>query len=45
MRKLANKIALFLPSLRGGGAEHLMVNLTKRVLPQTLLVSLKINPG
>ncbi len=40
MRKLANKIALFLPSLRGGGAERVMVNLARGFFDQGIDVDL-----
>ena len=40
MRKLANKIALFLPSLRGGGAERVMVNLARGFYDQGINVDL-----
>ena len=40
VRKLANKIALFLPSLRGGGAERVMVNLARGFYDQGINVDL-----
>jgi glycosyltransferase involved in cell wall biosynthesis len=40
VRKLANKIALFLPSLRGGGAERVMVNLARGFFDQGIDVDL-----
>ena len=40
MSSLGNKIALFLPSLRGGGAERVMVNLARGFSEQGLEVDL-----